>query len=336
MYVHNLRQANKRAEDSAEQSHSSVSSYGSADIVSPSARSSSVGSSSDDGCKFTGCDSSPIPYKRQVLSPSVHPGFSPVTPATPDLMDIDLDDLGDIGDVTHGWPSPGPLSPLSLKGKGKGNDDFELSGKDLIGKGKGQKGRGTGVKDSEEQPEVSSKPSFRRGKNLAVLARLEKAEELDFSAKPRSQKDQDNVISSSDASSSIKVPNEKMLPPRKRIGPTSPLSGQQESKQDHDNIKTIDEKILQEIQSTQHPEANKVLAEADASELAELAKTFYKSTTEQELTESVTRALNLTIGSQVSWCVVPQIQCTEKEMYRVRISQCPANVKQANLCCIKK
>ena len=312
--MHKLRQSNKRSDEHV--APSSASSGGS---------SSSVGSTSDERRSPGSNVSSPIPYKRQVLSPRVYPAFSPVTPATPDLMDIDLEEFGEISDLTHSWPLPRPISPPSTgsKGKGKGNEDIDLIGKgkstikedldlinkNLLGKGKGQKGRGSKVNDQEEeepnQPIHSSQrvvPTHRgrRGKNLAALSRLQK-EDLYFSTKPILPKEQDDLISSSDTNSGkpSTVTQIEYTSPKHNRSPTSSNQPKSNSAPAPNNMKTIDEKILQEIQSIQHPEARNVLEEADQRELQELAETICKST-EQELSAFVTRALDLSVANQVT------------------------------------
>ena len=364
-----MKHGNKRIESGGagsrdqQQQDESPSSGNSTDIVSPTAVSNSTGSSNSSTGEDvrSSRDSSPIPYKRQILSPRVHPAFSPVTPATPDLMDIDLDELGEIAEMTHSWPSPGPLSPQWGKGKGKGSDD-EMFGKgkgkgiddvlfgkgkgkgkddfDLIGKGKGQKGRGGKLDsahasfDEETEPVHSSqqqtgsmKPPARRGKNLAVLARLQNnVQEIDFNNKPLlrdSQREHDSVSSSSDSrlsgaggsssrsgkpspvSSGTGSPsfnnNNKTSPsnsPHQTAVSSSPLSAAATPGRKNDSLNTIDETILQEIQSIHHSGAGKVLEELAGNELEELAKTA----TDKELSAFVTRSLDLTIASQV-WMI---------------------------------
>ena len=311
-----MKHANKRATCSSDQdSPCSVISGTSTDIVSPTAMSHSVGSTSDD-VRSPGDDASPIPYKKQVLSPRVHPAFSPVTPATPDLMmDIDLDEFGEISEMTHSWPSPGPLSPswgegkgkdleLHGKGKGKGKVDLDL----LISKGKGQKGRLPVEKDDKEEDseevvqssqQTSTKPPGRRGKNMAMLAKLQKnQEELHFESKSNVQKEHDSVSSSSDSKSN--KPSTEAEPVSSSLK-QSPSSSPSQSAQKDNNMKTIDEKALHEIQSVHPPApvASKVLEEPESSELEELAQTLCKTTTELELSAFVTRALDLSVATPV-------------------------------------
>ena len=330
MYVYKMKHGSKRPTCSSDQdSPCSAISATSSDIVSPTAMSNSVGSSSDD-VRSPGDDASPIPYKKQVLSPRVHAAFSPVTPATPDLMDIDLEELREISAMTHSWPSPGPLSPswgkgkgkeLDLHGKGKGKGKGEL---DLISKGKGQKGRLVLENDDKEQEQESeevvqssqtqtnTKPSARRGKNMAVLAKLQKnQEELDFENKSSNVlKEHDSVSSSSDSKSSKPSAEaaETVTSSLKQSPSSSSQSPQsQPQSAQNDKMKTIDEKALHEIQSVHPPPppppaapvASKVLEEAGSSELEELAQTLCKSTTELELSAFVTRALDLSVATPV-------------------------------------
>ena len=285
-----------------------------------------------DQCQTTAVDQQnqhasrlPYPTRGKCCPPRVHPVFSPITPAPLDLMDIDLEEFGEISEMTHSWPSPGPISPtwskgegkgseeVDLIGKGKGRDDLDSTCKDLIGKGKGQKGRGTNPKDEEEQvsdqpvhssQRVVPKHSGSRGKNLAALARIQK-EELDFSTKPRFPKEeQDDVSSSSDTKTSkppLTVTQADANSSKHSHSSTS--SSQKQSKtrlgEFHDKMKTIDETVLQEIQSIHRPLANKILEEADPTELEELAKSICKTTTESELSAFVTRALDLSVENQV-------------------------------------
>ena len=343
MYVYKMKQGNKRATCSSDQdSPCSVISGTSTDIFSPTAMSNSV-CSSDDVRSPGDDDASPIPYKKQVLSPRVHAAFSPVTPATPDLMDIDLDELGEISAMTHSWPSPGPLSPswgqgkgkeLDLHGKGKGKGKGDL---DLISKGKGQKGRVSFENDEKEQEQeqnseevvqssqqTNTKPSMRRGKNMAVLAKLQKnQEELDFENKSSSNVQKEHVdsgVSSSSDSKSSKPsaePAEMVSSSLKQPSPSSSSQSQSQSSQ-NDIMKIIDEKALYEIQSVHQPPpppppapvASKVLEEAGSSELEELAQTLCKSTTELELSAFVTRALDLSVATPVGKTACPFVRPT--------------------------
>ena len=221
--------------------------------------------------------------------------------------------------MTHSWPSPGPLSPswekgtgtdLEIHGKGEGKGKGKL---DLISKGKGQKGRlvvENGEKEQEQDSEkvvqssqqTKSKPPGPRGKNMAVLAKLQKnEEELDFESKVNAQKEHDSVSSSSDSKSSKPSAEAETVSSTLKQSPSSSPS---QSAQKPNNMKTIDEKALHEIQSVHPPPppapmASKVLEEAGSNELEELAQTLCKTTTELELSAFVTRALDLSVVSPV-------------------------------------
>ena len=194
------------------------------------------------------------------------------------------------------WPSPGPVSPSTLWGKGKGKG---LEDPPPYRKGKGNKsvdtlqhhGKGKGNKDSvldtsDEQDvdePVPPRAPARRGKNLAALARQEvNAEELDFS-KPW-PKEQENVISSSDTSTpaEVVVKSEPPSPAHNHPAHSHTLASC--------GITTVPagEEALRQLQ---HSEAQKIrdIVELEAS----------KAIADQDLSSRVTKALDLSLGNQV-------------------------------------
>ena len=156
-----------------------------------------------------------------------------LSPATPDIMDIDMEDFTEIADMAHSWPSPGPISPASLwgKGRGKGKDITEEEEETLllnqelcregkgIGKtghsakeeGEGRRGVAESSRDVMPPPASAERRAGKRGKNLAVLAQIHRSQKSEDSWSSNSGSAGDGVSSTS-TSPGPSVPS----------GPTSP------------------------------------------------------------------------------------------------------------------
>ncbi len=129
-----------------------------------------------------------------------------MSPATPDIMDIDMEDFTEIADMAHSWPSPGPISPATLwgKGKGKGKDISEEEDETMIldpelglgkvGSSPGEEGEVEGHRGAATSPrgaqgssrDVMPPPRGDRrpvkrgtGKNLALLAQIQRSQKFE-------------------------------------------------------------------------------------------------------------------------------------------------------------